>query len=77
MNDVILSAANEPGELAKGSEVCPRGDLSLQMLDTVTTKSCRGSIVPNAALIGFALPGGDFDFEYRWIKAASQIDHVA
>ena len=77
MNDVILPAAHDLGELAEGSDVCPRRDLSLQMLDTMTTKSCGGSIVPDASLVGFALPSGDFNFEYRWGKTAGQIDHVA
>ena len=77
MNDVILPAAHDLGELVEGSDVCPRRDLSLQMLDPVTTKSCGGSIVPDASFVGFTLPSGDFNIEYRWIKTAGQIDHVA
>ena len=77
MNDVVLPAANELGEFKKGSNIYPRGDLSLKMLDPMTTKSCRCSIVPDTSLVGFALPSGDFNVECRCIKAASQIDHMA
>ena len=77
MDNVILAATNNLGELTESQHICPRGDLSLQMLDPMTTQSCGGRIVPDAALVGLTLACCDFNFECRWVKTAGQVDHVA